>query len=212
MLAAVLTLLLILSVIIKYPDTITARLSVTGTQPVAEVVARQSGHLESLDARENQKVKKNDVLAVIQSPSRSAVALALKAKLARLAPSVADEVTAFDLEFKPEEGLGRLQDSYADFLGAYNQFRTVLADEYAQKAGQLLRQQIEGKHAQITALRAQQQMSQRELELARVKYDRLKLLHARSSISTAELQEQEMAVLVQMRGDGTTQKNLLSAA
>ena len=211
MLAAVLTLLLILSIVIKYPDMITARLSVTGTQPVVEVVARQSGHLESLQAREKQKVKKGDILAVIQSPSRAAVVLALKEKLANLAPAVSGEAVAFDLEFKPEEGIGRLQDSYADFLGAYNQFRTVVADEYAQKAGQLLRQQLEGRHAQITALREQQQTSHRELELARVKYDRLKLLHERKSISTSELQEQEMAVLVQMRGDGTTQKNLTDA-
>ena len=211
MLAAVLTLLLILSVIIKYPDTITARLSVSGTQPVVEVVARQSGHLESLQAREKQKVKKNDILAVIQSPSNSTVTLALKEKLARLAPSVAGEATTFDLEFKPEEGLGRLQDSYADFLGAYNQFRIVQADTYAQKAGDLLRQQLAGKQSQITAMRAQQQMTRRELELAQEKYERLKVLHRRDSISTAQLQEQEMAVLAQMRGDGAMQKNLTDA-
>ena len=211
MLAAVLTLLLMLSVVIKYPDTITARLSVTGTQPVVEVVARQSGHLERLQAREKQKVSKGDILAVIQSPSSSAVTLALKEKLTRLAPAVAGEATTFDLEFKPEEGLGRLQDSYADFLGAYNQFRSVQADDYAQKAGQLLRQQLAGKQEQITAMRAQQQMSHRELELAQEKYDRLKILHRRDSISTSQLQEQEMAVLAQMRGDGTMQKNLTDA-
>jgi len=211
MLAAVLTLLLILSVIIKYPDTITARLSVTGTQPVVEVVARQSGHLESLQAREKQKVKKGDILAVIQSPSSASVTLALKEKLARLAPAVAGETTAFALEFKPEEGLGKLQDSYADFLGAYNQFRTVLADDYAQKAGDLLRQQLAGKQGQITAMRAQQQMSHRELELAQEKYERLKVLHRRDSISTSQLQEQEMAVLAQMRGDGATLKILTDA-
>ena len=211
MLAAVLTLLLILSVIIKYPDTITARLSVTGTQPVVEVVARQSGHLESLQAQEKQKVKKGDILAVIQSPSSSSTALALKERLAHLAPAVAGEATTFALDFKPEEGLGRLQDGYADFLGAYNQFRTVLADDYAQKAGDLLRQQLAGKQGQITAMRAQQQMSHRELELAQEKYERLKVLHRRDSISTSQLQEQEMAVLAQMRGDGLMQKNLTDA-
>ena len=211
MLAAVLLLLLLLSIIIKYPDTITARLSVTGTQPVVEVVARQSGHLESLQAQEKQKVKKGDILAVIQSPSNSSVAIALKEKLARLAPAVTGEATAFALEFKPEEGLGRLQDSYADFLGAYNQFRTVLADEYAQKAGELLRQQLVSKQSQITAMRAQQQMTHRELELAQEKYDRLKDLHRRGSLSTLQLQDQEAAVLTQMRGDGLMQKNLTDA-
>ena len=206
MLAAVLTLLLILSVVIKYPDTITARLSVTGTQPVVEVVARQSGHLESLRIREKQRVAKGEVLAVIQSPARSATALALIEKLQRLAPEVAGEGTSFSVAFAPEEGLGKLQDTYAEFLGAFSQLRSVIADDYAQKAGALLRQQLDGKQAQITTLRAQQENSRRELELARAKYDRMKVLHGRDSISTAQLQDQEMATLAQMRADGAAQK------
>ena len=75
-LAAFLALLLILSVIIKYPDTIIARVTVTGTQPVMEVVARQSGHLESLRVREGQRVKKGEILAVMQSAARPATVLA----------------------------------------------------------------------------------------------------------------------------------------
>jgi HlyD family secretion protein len=206
MLAAVLTLLLILSVVIKYPDTITARLTVSGTQPVVEVVARQSGHLESLRIHEKQRVAKGEVLAVIQSPARSATALALVEKLNRLAPEVTGEGTNFSVTFTPEEGLGKLQDVYADFLGAFGQLRSVIADDYAQKAGVLLRNQLEGKQAQIATLRMQQENSRRELELAREKYDRMKVLHKRDSISTAQLQEQEMAMLAQMRADGTAQK------
>ena len=211
MLAAVLTLLLILSVVIKYPDTITARLSVSGTQPVVEIVARQSGHLESLGLREKQKVRKGDILAVIQSPSLAPTVLALSERLARLAPMIAGDSSTLDLVFKPEVGLGRLQDSYADFLGAYNQLQSVVADDYAQKAGALLSQQLDGKRAQIAAMREQQKTGQRELELARVKYDRLKTLHARQSISISQLQDQEVAVLAQIRTDATAQKNLTDA-
>ena len=206
MLAAVLTLLLILSIVIKYPDTITARLSVTGTQPVVEVVARQSGHLESLRIREKQRVAKGEVLAVIQSPARSAVALALIEKLNRLAPEITGEGAEFSVSFTPEEGLGKLQDSYANFLGAFNQLRSVIADDYAQKAGALLRRQLEGKQAQIVTLRAQQENSRRELELARAKYERMKVLHARNTISTSQLQDEEMATLAQLRAEGAAQK------
>ena len=39
------TVVVVLSVIIKYPDTIIGRVNVTGTQPVMEVVARQGGPL-----------------------------------------------------------------------------------------------------------------------------------------------------------------------
>ena len=75
-LAAVLGLLLLLSVIIKYPDTIIGRVSVTGTQPVMEVVARQGGHLESLRVREGQRVKQGEILAVMQSAARPATVFA----------------------------------------------------------------------------------------------------------------------------------------
>ena len=206
MLAAVLTLLLILSVVIKYPDTITARLTVSGTQPVVEVVARQSGHLESLRIREKQRVAKGEILAVVQSPARSATALALIEKLNRLAPEITGEGAVFSVAFAPEEGLGKLQDSYANFLGAFNQLRSVIADDYAQKAGTLLRRQLEGKQAQIVTLRAQQENSRRELELSRAKYERMKVLHARNSISTAQLQDEEMATLAQLRAEGAAQK------
>ena len=87
-LAAVLALLLVLSLIIKYPDTIIARVTVTGTQPVMEVVARQSGHLEGLRVREGQQVKRGEILAVMQSAARPDAVLALAEKLRR--PARAD--------------------------------------------------------------------------------------------------------------------------
>src|SRR5436190_14210611 len=65
-LATVLAIVLLLSIVIKYPDTITERITVIGTQPVLEVVARQSGHLESLRAAEGQKVEKGDILAILE--------------------------------------------------------------------------------------------------------------------------------------------------
>lgn len=207
-LASVLLLLLLLSIIIKYPDTITARLTLTGTSPVVEIVARQSGHLESLAVSERQKVRKGDILAVIQSPSKPAAILALSEKLTRLAPTIAGESTAFDLAFKPEQDLGRIQDTYADFLAAHNQLISTAADDYAQKAGALLTRQLDGKNAQIAAMRQQLANSTRELEIAREKYTRMKALHARESISTLQLQEHELAVLAQIRSDATAQKNL----
>src|SRR5436189_5361889 len=64
-LAAVLAVVLLLSIVIKYPDTITERVTVIGTQPVLEVVARQSGHLESLRVTQGQKVEKGEIMAIL---------------------------------------------------------------------------------------------------------------------------------------------------
>jgi hypothetical protein len=82
-----------------------------------------------------------------------------------------------DVAFKPEEGLGKLQNAYAAFLNSHNQLRSAMVDEYAEKAGALLRQQIAGK---------------RELALAEEKYGRMKALHEQKLLSAAQLDEAEI--------------------
>ena len=210
-LAAVLGLLLILSIVIKYPDTITGRMTVTGTQPVVEVVARQSGHLESLNVKEGQKVEKGEILAVLQSSTRSDVVLGLIVKLTRLASKLQGRVAMPDESFKPEEGLGKLQDAYSEFLNAYNQLRSRLADDYADKAAGLLRDQINGKQTQIASLRKQYEMTHRGMALAKEKFDRTKMLQTRGSASVSQVEAEEMALLLEMRNDTMAQRALTDA-
>jgi multidrug resistance efflux pump len=210
-LTSVLAVLLALSIVIRYPDTINARITVTGTQPVVEVVARQSGHLESLRVKERQRVKTGDILAVVQSPARAESVLSLAPKLAALAPSVAGDLPVLSADFAPVDGLGKLQDSYGEFLNACSQLKSRLADGYAERAGALLRQQLAGKRAQISSLHAQTGTSGRELALAREKFERMKVLRSRDSISVSSLQEHEMALLQQVRSDTVAQRALTEA-
>lgn len=210
-LAAVLSLFLILSIIIRYPDTITGRITLIGTQPVMEVVARQSGHLDSLRVQEGQHVQKNEVLAVMQSPARSGTLLALAEKLRQLQPATGEEIPVVQSEFKAEDALGQIQEPYADFLNAWRLLKSRLADDYAEKAGALLRKQLEGKREQIASLRNQAGMMGQEMGLAREKLDRLKTLHQSKAISTAEMQEQEMALLERMRAETSGQRTLNEA-
>jgi HlyD family secretion protein len=260
LLAAVLALLLVVSWFIKYPDTISGRIVIAGDHPVVEVVARQSGHLETLRAHEGDAVKKGSILAIIESPAKSDAVLALgeklgalsrtsaidapadsraglressaaflaeynqlksrpdraeralelAARLARLARDSA-EAAALSIDFQPIEGLGKLQDTYADFLNAYNQLRNRLADDYAEKAGALLREQLEGKRAQIDSLTRQGATDRRELELAREKYQRSKLLRESGLMSAAQLADEEAALLARVRADAAAQRALTDA-
>ena len=209
--ASVLAVLLTLSAIIKYPDTITARITVTGTQPVVEVVARQSGHLESLRVKEGQSVSKGEIMAIIQSPSNPATVIAIAEKLALISPGNSTDAVIFNVAFRPEEGLGTLQAPYADFLSSYQKLRDLLMDDYAEKTGALLKQQLASKATQIESLRQQTDMSRRELELGRDKFARLKALHESQSVSTSQLQDQEMQLLQQMKVNTTADRTLTDA-
>ena len=210
-LAAMLALLLGLAVVIQYPDTIVARVTITGERPVGEVVAKQSGRLEALRVSEGQRVAKGEILAIVESPARADLVFRLAAKLALLEPATLGGARMPDESFKPEDGLGKLQPTYAAFLNSYNQLRSLMSDDYSEKAGALLRQQLAGKRAQIESLRGQSVLSRREVELAREKFGRTKALFERQLLSAAQLQDEELVFLGQQRAETTAQRALTDA-
>ena len=80
---AIFTLILLIgSAIFKYPDIISAQVTLTGTKPPAAVVARSSGKLKELFVTDNQEVKTGEYLAVIDNPARTEDVLYLKNYLA----------------------------------------------------------------------------------------------------------------------------------
>ena len=77
-LAAFTLILLIGSAIFKYPDIISAQITLTGTKPPASIVAHSSGKLKELFVTDNQEVKTGDYLAVIDNSARTEDVLFLK--------------------------------------------------------------------------------------------------------------------------------------
>ena len=71
MTACVVLMLLVGSAVFKYPDIISSTVTLTGTTPVSAVVARSSGKLQELYVENNQKVKANALLAVIENPAKT---------------------------------------------------------------------------------------------------------------------------------------------
>ena len=77
--------LFLLGWFLHYPDMISEKITLTGTSPVVDVVARQSGHLASLRVQEKQAVKRDDILAIVRSPADADAVIALSLELAVIA-------------------------------------------------------------------------------------------------------------------------------
>lgn len=192
LLLAGVTVLFALGWFIHYPDMITAKITLTGTTPVTEVVARQNGHLASLRVREKQLVKRDDILAIIRNPADAEAVLALAAGLDRLAPALAGdkEITASEIPVC-RAPLGTLQNSWAAFNTAWTALHALASDDYATRTAALLENQIALKKAQISGLETQAKLTEREHSLENDQFERMKELHRRSSISTVEYEEAE---------------------
>ena len=76
--ACVVLLLLVGSAVFKYPDIISSTVTLTGTTPVSAIVAKTSGKLQELYVGNNQQVKANTLLAVIENPARTNDIIRLK--------------------------------------------------------------------------------------------------------------------------------------
>ncbi len=196
-------LLLVLAAVVRYPDTITGRITVTGTNPPVSVVARQGGHLDQLLVREKQEVRKGALLGVIRSTADSAQAFKIQELLRSLQPLLADPQAQIEATLPPSPALGPMQAPYTEFATALSFHTQLLADTYAEKTVAVLRAQLDQKRDQTTQMKAQVQNIGREHEIARTKYERLRELQKRDSISVADLQEAERALLEQDRQQGT---------
>lgn len=193
-------LMLVLAALVHYPDTISGRITVTGTNPPVAIVARQSGHLEQLIVHEHDVVSKGAVLGVIRSAVDSVQAFKIKELLTVVHRDLADKPDALiEPELTANPALGGMQVPYTDFAAAWTRHAQLQADTYVANAVSVLREQLKRKQAQIEQMARQVQNGAREQEIATTRYDRLKTLQNRDSISLADLQEAERVMLEQGR-------------
>jgi len=77
-LAVVVVILLTGSAVVKYPDVISAQITLTGSTPPATLVAHASGKIKELYVKDNQEVKAGEYLAVIDNSANTEDILFLK--------------------------------------------------------------------------------------------------------------------------------------
>ena len=65
--AIIIILIFVGSAFFKYPDIITAKMTLTGEIPAAGIVAKTSGKIQEIYVVDKQNVKKNDYLALIEN-------------------------------------------------------------------------------------------------------------------------------------------------
>lgn len=208
--ASVVGAMLLMSWLIHYPDTISGKITITGATPALEVVARQGGQLERLCVVEGELVKRGHLLGVIKNPADTARVLQLKGELEKFRAFL-EEGSAFinlDMAGTGTE-LGAVQTAYSEFHSRYQHYASLLQDDYATRTVSLLGRQLEAKRAQLVEMQQQSESAKREGVLADASFDRMRTLHGRESISTAEFQQQERQLLEQRRQQSLVDKSLL---
>lgn len=180
-----LAVLLFVSWMIRYPDVISARVTIVSTTPPVSAIARSSGPL-LLHVQDKAAVTAGTVLASIGNPARLEDVFALKRALLGFTPFFADPACVSNMVFDRAASLGELQASYAGFLEDLTSYQLILshaaggvqAPRYGDFVSDLVRQKV---------------VTEKEVEVAEMKYKSSRTLFDKGLMAEVELAEAERA-------------------
>lgn len=183
--------------VIKYPDTIQARSTLTAANAPKELMVRQEGTLVRLFAKNDQHVVAGQVLGWIESTADHQQVLQLGAILSSagklLDSNRFSEVSRlFSEQFA---SLGELQPTYQQFIGAWQQFNDYLINGYYYRKKTSLAKDYELLLKRHAALLQSIQLAQQDLELTTEASSAIDSLYIQKVLSQQDRRDQQSKLL-----------------
>jgi multidrug resistance efflux pump len=181
--------LLGLSWMVRYPDMVDGRLTLTTPRPPVRIVARTSGELQQVLVSDNARVARGTALAVLKNPADWHDVFRLSQRLDAMGAALAGSTPLPAERFDPSLSLGDIQPAYAELMRR-------LSDYSAFGQGSYYREKIEGTERQLAdhrqlqdRLAAQQHILVEQMQLAGRKHERSQELARGSLISQNDLDQ-----------------------
>lgn len=177
----------------RYPDVISAEMTLTSLHPAAQIVARTSGKINKLYVADHEEVAEGSKLAVIENPASTEDLLWLKKQLS-LTGNHPDSARKRLYPLR-DLTLGSVQTAYAAFLRSlydYENYRTL--NYYPQKIASV-QKQIGKYEVYYQSLEKQYLVMRGQYEIARKQFTRDSLLFVRQVLSEAEYETSKSTLL-----------------
>lgn len=184
--------LLVLSWIVKYPDVIPARITLTTENPPVRVVSRADGKIAELLIADGATVVAGQQLIILDNNAEKKSV----DQLEQFLNNIAQKNVPLDQITPPENlQLGDLESSYANFVRQWSTYRFDLNVATVNKKAEIIQRQIAQIQTLNEALRQQENTLREMLTVAEVKRERQKLLYAEKSVSLGAVESAEEAYL-----------------
>lgn len=194
---------------IRYPDVLPAQVVITTADPPFSVIARSSGRVQFW-VESGKAVAKETPLGVIQNPAKTNEVLDLVHVLPSIEEAV-NEANPDNMPFlNPNPQLGSIQPFYSTFLQRLNEVRFYRSSRSYEPRIAAIEQQMNQQALIRNDYTRQLNLAERELGLARSRYNTHKQLYDVGAIPRLTLQEQELALL-QARRNVENQKAQISS-
>lgn len=197
--------LLVGSYFFKYPDIVSADVTVTTLNPPAAVFSRSSGKIEAIYVSDKQLVKKEEYLAVITNSANTADMLRLKSYL-----YANDRDTLFKKHTVSPLQLGDIQGSYIAFQNVVQEYDNFKTLGYCDKKIAFLLKQIDQQQRNLDRIIRQDKLTRDQFTLTRERFRKDSLLYLKGSMSGPEYNSSQSNYLQGLQGLESSQGNIES--
>ena len=194
---SVIMLILIGSCIFKYPDIINSTIIITSENVPATIVAKTSGKITDIFVADNQLVKKNDYIAVIENPANYKNVKEISNKLDTLKSFMID----FDINkirtvnLKASYSLGDLQTQFSTFRKNIEDYIEFIDKDYQHKKIASIHDQILKYKQMYSKLVSQQNIMQQKMDIGGTQYTRDSSLYSNKTIALSEFEKSKSTLL-----------------
>lgn len=196
---------------IKYPDVVSATISISTTSPQIDIISRRSGQLMGLYVQSGQRVTRGQVVGVIRNTASYADVCAIKTVLERYRTGKAALDSTYASLIPLSVSLGTLQEPYNNLLGSLATYASL--DTSVHQRIQEYRRQNLYELVEISAQKKLLMQNQtQEMSIAQHKLDRDVALREKGLISQEDYEDGkqrylqvEQSYIMSKIGDGQTQ-------
>lgn len=172
---------------IRYPQTLSAEIIITSSNPPSRIASRHSGLLDSIAVENGQQVSRGDLLALFSAPAKYNDILAIQSFLDQAVLSPIDSILSLSCLNKSFR-LGNLQPTWAEILAIaeeYTKFKNVDLNGHKIES---LQEQIKHGNAYIDALLRQSESLNKDLKVQQNLFVKDSLLFQQKMISEYEFE------------------------
>lgn len=204
----VLALLFIGGCFFKYPDIISAEITITTEHPPVWIVSKGSGKVQEVYCKDRDTVQAGDIIAVLENPAVTTDVLNIKE---RLATFILTDSCICQAIFPEKPELGTIQNTYASFIKSLTDYRNFLSiDLYTQKE-QAACKELQEYQKYILHLNKQAELDKEQVQIASATHGREKKLFDKGLISKADYEEAQQTYLNRRQGQEQLMTSLSSA-
>lgn len=176
----------------KYPDVISAEITITTEHPPVWIVARGSGKIKEIYHKDRDSVWIGNIIAVLDNPATTEDVSLLKKELLAFNPIDSNVCSKI---FPEKLSLGSIQNSYASFLKSLTDYRNFLSLNLHEQKITATQKELHEYQNYITHLKKQTELDKEQVKIASNVHNREKKLFDEGLTAQSEYEEAKQSFL-----------------